>query len=1271
MSASIKKSKRRRYIRYAIDLNALLIIDQTDTLECRILDFCSGGFYLVFDKSHPQIALHKNIKIRFSIQLEFELKTFEVDAQITHIGSTGVGLVTEQMPATTFNALRKIANVGSLSSTNDNLDTSPDNLNQENYKNTFKQFLIESLPLLIDRFFDSLSDCMEAANTHAEFFSNPSAFDDLITTLKLNREIISSEFCCSVIYQVDYISSNNEKNSDALYHDSLSLIEKDDFEDWLNMSATIRKLKNYFDDELNLLVRELCRVFGIFDNAVNNPIGPAVLCDSFREIFLQLELGSNIKKAIYNCFEKILIIELPGFYKQAAATLAKFESARLQMPVHSKQSGSAFDTKNSDKQQVYFNDYLDAEPLVVHKAIQPLSQVTGKLLNLLTETMAVSTDTQRKENTLPVNNVQQVFDPAEVLSAIAKIQKDITAKSGLHLDTTTLQKSLADKLQADNPEAKSLAANDVQRLELYGRFFDALFGELEFSKDIKDYLESIHLPLLSLPMQGNDFLDSESHPARKILNQLAVLEPAIKSNRVIKNTNIKNTVEKAIARISAESISNPNVFTEVEHELDSVTKQWTKSNETNVKRIIEPYEGQQKLEAARLTIQQEVDKRIAGRSVPSIIPTLLGAGWQDLLVIAELNKEAKPEEKASYIKVIDDLLFWLYEQDSFLNMQSVSIHTTLKFIEENLGTVCPNLFKRDNVIEELFALLVGSGVPKVRKPMDTVRIPAPRSMQDIIESEWAAQVSQLQVGEWLIIYRGSEGFEPMKLVWIGDILPICVFVNRDGLTKLELNKTELALLLENGGANRIESLDVPLMDRATNQMLQNMHSKLIYNATHDAETDLLTKDEFVKQLKIELVKLDSTGHILGHIEVLDFRVITNVCGVTGGKQFLKTLTHLISEQLRDGDLFARIGDKSFAVLLKDCGAQTAYELSKKLLKVISESRFQWQDKSYTIGVSIGLVPFEQNNFDVNELLQNADTASMSAERSGPNNVLLFTHDDENLKRQNKIYEWIGNIDKVFSENRLFLRCQMIAAVDETSASHQHYEILLGIKDENDNIIPPDHFIPAVERCKRMPEIDQWVITNVLMWIENNRHYFDHIDGFAINLSGQSINSEEFLGFLKGILESTSVPTNKLTFEVTETVAAESFYLTNSFIKAIKQFNCKFSLDDFGSGYSSYSYLKNLNIDYLKIDGAFVKDILNDKADVAIVKSMNEIAHSLGLTTIAEYVESSEIREVLKTIGVDYAQGYGVHKPMPLSELVIEPPPSAPLFSFEDTEFWGF
>jgi EAL domain-containing protein (putative c-di-GMP-specific phosphodiesterase class I) len=312
-------------------------------------------------------------------------------------------------------------------------------------------------------------------------------------------------------------------------------------------------------------------------------------------------------------------------------------------------------------------------------------------------------------------------------------------------------------------------------------------------------------------------------------------------------------------------------------------------------------------------------------------------------------------------------------------------------------------------------------------------------------------------------------------------------------------------------------------------------------------------------------------------------------------------------------------------------------------------------KSFAIGVSIGLVPFESTCYDVHQLLQQADSASISAERSSQDHILMFTNDDENLKHQNKLYEWIGLIDDIFSQNRLFIRCQMIAPIEQENHYHHHYEILLGVKDEAGNIIPPDHFIPAVERCKRMPEIDQWIIENVFGWIEKNRAFFDKMDGFSINLSGQSINSENFLEFLKALLDSSNVPPDKLTFEITETVAAENLAFTKKFIKTIKQFGCKFSLDDFGSGYSSYSYLKNLKVDYLKIDGAFVKDIVNNKADIAIVKSINEIAHSLGLETIAEYVENDEIREILKEIGVDYCQGYGIQKPIYLTDLLIEFP----------------
>jgi diguanylate cyclase (GGDEF)-like protein len=445
------------------------------------------------------------------------------------------------------------------------------------------------------------------------------------------------------------------------------------------------------------------------------------------------------------------------------------------------------------------------------------------------------------------------------------------------------------------------------------------------------------------------------------------------------------------------------------------------------------------------------------------------------------------------------------------------------------------------------------------------------------------------------------------------------------------------------------------MDRAINVMLQKMHKSLLNKSTHDPVTDLFNRKELIKQLKHELPRLDDTQHFLCNIEIQDFRVITNACGLSGGDALLKSLADLLKNDLQNNDIIARLDDKTFTILLKNYSDETentAKNIAKRLQSTLVSTPFAWEEKNYPIAVGIGIIPLSSSlNYDLDKLLQNVDTATLAAINEGRNCIRVFHEDDESLKSQFDEYEWLGRINQVLSENRLFLRCQKIASIAPDSGSHTHYEILLGIKDENDNIIPPDDFIPSAERCQRMSEIDRWVVLNVFSWIEEHQFDFEMLDGFSINLSGESLNSEEFLCFLKETLATSDVPLEKITFEITETVAAGSFQFVQSFIKQIKEFNCKFSLDDFGTGYSSYAYLKSLDVDYLKIDGAFVKDILKSDSDVAIVKSMNEIAHSLGLKTIAEYVENDEIRNLLQEIGVDYAQGWGIHEPEPLEDLV--------------------
>lgn len=1264
MYANIKKSKRRFQIRYPISLDALLVIDKSVYCQCVILNFCAAGFYLELKQPNSVITLGKTILIRFANGLDRESEPFEIRVKVVHIQPTGVGVTIENMPMLAFNALIKAANLVAASLPQDRRGAASDKMQRENFKNSFKQLLIEQLPFLIADFFDSFGQHLAKFNGRGDYFINNSVIDDLITTLNEKRKLFVSEFCNSILFHVDNISKFQQKidGEDFLVKKSLSLIDKDDFEDWLNLSAVIRKLNDLFEGPLNELVTELCRVFGLSREAINNPVGPEILCDAFREVILQFEFEYEINRILYNSFSQTLSTSLVPLYEKLKILLSTQNTADRLIPIQpvrhayhdylpaARPHASAPPSRDPPSVVLDFEELTELAASR-RKTRLPPARLAANLLEILNEISI--THPEALNNLLTKNkreiqtSVQRYYSANEIASAISKLRIILANENSvLHLNPSILQQRLLETLKGSDKSSKALSQTDIRRLEIYGGFFEILFNDLQLSADIRPFLVSIYPPFLSLAMQGDDFLETEGHPVRNILNLLAVLQSFMKSVDIVKGVNIKTSLEKLIGRISRESIGNPGVLTEVEQELAGIAQQANASISSKIKRITEDYRDKQKQESALRRVRLEIDKRIAGKFVPAIIPTLLETGWRRLLENQELL-----DENRLYWQALDDLLTWLYQQDSMLNMQSGSIQKTLNFIREQLGTICGDESRINHVLGELNAMLLGSGQPKVRKAVKMIKAPPVGArVAAQVGIELLFQVEELMVGDWLMISGGSSGGEPMKLVWISDDRQTYVLVNRDVSSKIEFNQGELLMLLQSGAANKMESLDTPLADRATHLMLRKIHEKLIYNATHDPITGLLTSDEFIKQLKIELSAPGNSQHMLCHLEILDFRLITNICGVKGGVELQRVLTRLLREQLRNEELFAKLGDKTFAILFKHCSENAGYELAKKLLKCINDTPFQWQDKSFAIEVSMGLAPFGEYSYDVNQLLRQADSASISAESQGHSHILLFTNGDENIQLQNKLHEWAGQINNVFSQNRLFARCQKIAPISPHINMHSHYEILLGVRDGAGGIIAPDNFIPAVERCKRMPEVDQWVIKNVFDWIEKNRHVFSQTSGFSINLSGQSINSESFLTFLTGSLASSKAPLDSLVFEITETVAAANLAFTKKFIRTIKQFGCKFSLDDFGSGYSSYSYLKNLNVDYLKIDGAFIKDIAKNKADLAIVKSINEISHSLGLETIAEYVENDEILEILRDLGIDFAQGHGIEKPKPLTEL---------------------
>jgi diguanylate cyclase (GGDEF)-like protein/PAS domain S-box-containing protein len=427
---------------------------------------------------------------------------------------------------------------------------------------------------------------------------------------------------------------------------------------------------------------------------------------------------------------------------------------------------------------------------------------------------------------------------------------------------------------------------------------------------------------------------------------------------------------------------------------------------------------------------------------------------------------------------------------------------------------------------------------------------------------------------------------------------------------------------------------------------RKLAQELSHQATHDTLTGLVNRAEFERRLT-HLLALASphSPHALLYLDLDQFKVVNDTCGHIAGDDLLRQISALLRTKLRTRDTLARLGGDEFGVLLDHCAAAEAKRVANTLREVLEGFRFGWQDKSFTIGVSIGLVPIVEPGETLSSVFSAADAACYAAKDMGRNRVHIYQADDRMLARRDGEMRWIPRIQQALADDRFRLYYQPIFPFSPSTIHERHGEILLRMLDEQGRIVLPGAFIPAAERYGLMLAIDRWVVSRSL---EALSAVGGDAGVFTINVSGQSLGATEFLDFVTERIRDTHVAPDKLCFEVTETAAASELGHVLRFIDALKGVGCRFALDDFGTGLSSFSYLKTLPVDYLKIDGAFIRELASDDIDRAMVEAVNRIGHKMGLLTIAEWVESVAISQKLQEIGVDYGQGYALGKPEPLN-----------------------
>ena len=426
-------------------------------------------------------------------------------------------------------------------------------------------------------------------------------------------------------------------------------------------------------------------------------------------------------------------------------------------------------------------------------------------------------------------------------------------------------------------------------------------------------------------------------------------------------------------------------------------------------------------------------------------------------------------------------------------------------------------------------------------------------------------------------------------------------------------------------------------------------AKLSYQASHDALTGLINRTEFEQRLSHALMSAAQLGrhHAVMYLDLDQFKVVNDTSGHAAGDQLMRQVSAVLQRRLREGDTLARLGGDEFGVLLENCSSENALRIADELRQTVMEFHFAWENRSFTIGVSIGVVNVEDGLFTIADVLSAADAACYMAKEKGRNRVQVYHREDSELSMRHGEMEWVGRLQKALDEDRFVLYSQDIVALGGANKGG-HCELLIRMLDEKGEIVPPMAFIPAAERYGLMPSIDRWVIRNALAIIAREQADLrgEALDVYAINLSGASIGDDRFLEFVREQFTRFGVRYQSICFEITETAAIARLDKAAYFIQELRALGCRFSLDDFGAGMSSFAYLKHLPVDYLKIDGGFVKDMADDPIDRAMVEAINNVGHVMGKQTIAEFVDGERIIAALREIGVDYAQGYGVAKPRP-------------------------
>lgn len=1265
--------ERRRHTRQAAAIKAVLQDLAGSQHDCLIRDFSQGGLLATFEPPLPTRDMEilrlpgsaagwpcVNLAVPGGETLRLEIEVVRLSPQMS-------GLRFIHQDPQYLAALRQLADgaeqprhvgiPGVQPGHSQPSHAARSNLTRASNRE-FGRFLEERLRAC----FSQIDEALLSAADHS-LAAAQNMFLDAMGLLRKQQPLLIRQLIerlCSHAMQISQggYAPPGEDSSDDQHKRLLALVEKHDFENWLAVRVAISKAELQLRDQLIELQLRLDAAFGQPGGArIHNPYSPAAIANSLYEFVQPLQLNGKVIELLFENLQTQVLSRLDDLYRVLnqlfidADILPNIDitASLTAQAIQQRRSTAPPSTGTATHSQPIVAAAIDTAAVAqVAPAPQDSPAATPR------DAMGTASrlrSLQRQPGSSPGVTTTATSQPgSEVFKALSRLQRHLLVQP---VDAVPLP--LRQQLLNASDNQHELSEHEQDSADMVESLFDCITQNERLQEDLRPELRKLQVPILGLMLKDPELFTSDFHPARQIINCLAMLADR-NSHSLERNT---PAIRAAIHAILAGDGDEAG-FARALGLLEPWVSREQKLIERNIVHLREVHDGQQRLRDANAAIERALHERL-DTPVHQPVIELLEYGWKDLLRLSYLREGENSRPWSLALKAIERLMQFTAPGYRPTGAAHHAAPSLLRLIDTGLSRV-PEQHARHATLKASLAQLLNSPADATEplvsyqpQPSDSAQLQA--QLDNLLASDrslqrWIKRAGNLRSGQWFELTHEDLQAQLSQLIWISADGYRLVFANQQATHGRELTLDQVALMLRDEQLNPLTDAALPAVEQGLDALVQRIYDKLAFDSSHDQLTGLCTRKEFCRLLAQSAAHAREHGssHTLIFIDIQQFKVINNTCGYEAGDRLLREVALHIKSLLSDDACAGRMGPDQFALLLAVNAETHGFQQASRLKQEIEDNRFLYEGQSFVINLALSLGGFDRETPRVMELLRRVEAATGLSKKSGHKGIRLVRPGDERLEELDEVMGWVTRINRALDTNSLRIRCQQIIPTPANAGEQLHFETLLTVVDERGEHIPPTEFIKVAEEYNRMGAVDRWVISTVLAWMHDNRPLLDRFGGFSINLSGHSMNDDTFPDFLFEALVQYQIPRNKLVFEITETTAVANLEDAADFIEEMRNIGCRFSLDDFGVGQSSYAYLKRLPVDFIKIDGAFVHDINNNDIDYALVRSITEMGHYLGKQVIAEYVSSEAIHTAVSDIGVDYAQGHLFGQPVTLDQL---------------------